>query len=131
MEIKEKGNVQIETIDLKPLRDMRELKGYYQDLMNEPYSEDYMSIVLEDDIVLPDAYLSLMTNFPNMISYRLKKNNEVYEHEELTDMENKSVLDLFTDFYRGQNNDRMPSSEQLDLIKKIIDEIEEEEHEAN
>ena len=30
-EIKEKGNVQIETIDLKPLRDMRELKGYYQD----------------------------------------------------------------------------------------------------
>lgn len=131
VEIKEKGNVQIETIDLKPLRDMRELKGYYQDLMNEPYSEDYMSIVLEDDIVLPDAYLSLMTNFPNMISYRLKKNNEVYEHEELTDMENKSVLDLFTDFYRGQNNDRMPSSEQLDLIKKIIDEIEEEEHEAN
>ena len=131
VEIKEKGNIQIETIDLKPLRDMRELKGYYQDLMNEPYSEDYMSIVLEDDIVLPDAYLSLMTNFPNMISYRLKKNNEVYEHEELTDMENKSVLDLFTDFYRGQNNDRMPSSEQLDLIKKIIAEIEEEEHEAN
>ena len=110
---------------------MRELKGYYKDLMKEAYSEDYISVILEDDVVLPDAYLSLMTNFPNMISYRLNKNNEVYDHVELLDMDNKSVLDLFTDFYRGQNNDLMPSNEQLDLIKRIIDEIEEEKHETN
>ena len=131
VDVKEKGNVRIDKIPLIPPHEMRELKGYYKDLMKEAYSEDYISVILEDDVVLPDAYLSLMTNFPNMISYRLNKNNEVYDHVELLDMDNKSVLDLFTDFYRGQNNDLMPSNEQLDLIKRIIDEIEEEKHETN
>ena len=131
VDVKEKGNVGIDKIPLIPPHEMRELKGYYKDLMKEAYSEDYISVILEDDVVLPDAYLSLMTNFPNMISYRLNKNNEVYDHYELLDMDNKSVLDLFTDFYRGQNNDLMPSNEQLDLIKRIIDEIEEEKHETN
>ena len=131
VDVKEKGNVGIDKKPLIPPHEMRELKGYYKDLMKEAYSEDYISVILEDDVVLPDAYLSLMTNFPNMISYRLNKNNEVYDHYELLDMDNKSVLDLFTDFYRGQNNDLMPSNEQLDLIKRIIDEIEEEKHETN
>ena len=131
VDVKEKGNVGIDKKPLIPPHEMRELKGYYKDLMKEAYSEDYISVILEDDVVLPDAYLSLMTNFPNMISYRLNKNNEVYDHYELLDMDNKSVLDLFTDFYRGQNNDLIPSNEQLDLIKRIIDEIEEEKHETN
>lgn len=127
VDMKEKGNISIEKYPLKPIRDLKELKGLYQDLMNLPYSEDYVSITLTDDLVLPDAYLSLLTNYPNMIQYKIQKSNEVFEAQDLVDIDNKSVLDLFVDFYRGQNNDNLPTKEQLDLITEILDELEEDE----
>jgi len=127
IEIKEKGNIQIEKIPLKPLHDLREIKGLFKDIMDMPYSEDFVSISLTDDFVIPDAYLSLMTNYPNMIQFRILKQNEVVEQQDLENIENKSVLDLFVDFYRGQNNDQQPSIEQMTLLEKILDELEEDE----
>lgn len=127
VDLKEKGNVSIEKYPLEPIRDLVELKGLYKDLMNMPYTEDYVSITLTDELVLPDAYLSLLTNFPNMIQYKIQKSNEVFEAQDLVDIDSKSVLDLFVDFYRGQNNDKQPTKEQLDLIRDILEELEEDE----
>lgn len=125
IDVKEKGDIDIEKIPLKPLHDMVQIKGYYKDLMNMPYCEDYVSICLEDDLVIPDAYLSLMTIFPNMISFRLEKNNEVLDYQDLERLEDKSVMDLFVDFYRMQNNDVEPSSQQMTLIADLLEELEE------
>ena len=126
IDMKEKGNISIEKYPLKPIRDLKEITGLYEALMNAPYSEDYISITLTDELVLPDAYLSLLTNYPNMIQYKIQKSNEVFETQELVDIDNKSVLDLFVDFYRGQNNDKHPTEEQMSLISEILDELEEE-----
>ena len=62
-----------------------------------------------------------------MIQYKIQKSNEVFEAQDLVDIDSKSVLDLFVDFYRGQNNDKQPTKEQLDLIRDILEELEEDE----
>ena len=46
-------------------------------------------------------------------------------------MENKSVLALFSDFYRLQNNDQAPSDKHMQLMEKLVTELEEEPYEAD
>ena len=46
-------------------------------------------------------------------------------------MENKPVAELFSDFYRLQNNDRLPGEEHMKVLGKIIKELEEKPHEAH
>ena len=45
-------------------------------------------------------------------------------------MESKSVAELFSDFYRLQNNDQLPGEKHMKVLDKIIREMEEEPHET-
>ena len=40
-------------------------------------------------------------------------------------MENKTVPELFSDFYRLQNNDQEPSDAHLKVLDKVLRELEE------
>jgi hypothetical protein len=40
-------------------------------------------------------------------------------------MENKSIQELFADFYRLQNNDREPGEAHMQVIEKVLKELEE------
>lgn len=127
LDIKEKGNTFIETYPIQFLHDVREIKGMYQEVMKLPYSEDYVSVCLTDDLLIPDAYLSIMTNFPNMIQFRRESNHQVVEEIDfnIDCIEDKSVVDLFVDFYKAQNNNMEPNQQQLKLIEKILNDLEE------
>lgn len=127
VDVKDKGDIEIETIPLIPLHDVREIKGYFKDLMELPYSEDYVSICLLDDLVIPDAYLTLMTNFPNMIQLKIERNNQIIEQMDfdLENVEDKSVVDLFVDFYKVQNNNNEPNEKQLKIIEDILSDLKE------
>ncbi len=60
-ELKEKGELLIETVPLKPMRDMVEIKGRYEEIMlrdfykNTTLPEDYIHITLTDEEDIPDA----------------------------------------------------------------------------
>ena len=45
-------------------------------------------------------------------------------------MENKSVAELFSDFYRLQNNDQPPGDMHMQVLNKVIKELEEQPYEA-
>ena len=54
VELSEKGSLQLRTIPLKPLHDLRELRGRYEELTARSFyegtpTEDYLHIVLTDD----------------------------------------------------------------------------------
>ena len=73
VELREKGNMSVRTIPLKPKRDLVELRGTYNDLMlksfyeNTTYQEDYVHITLTDEDDIPDAVSKLRVIYHNLM----------------------------------------------------------------
>ena len=131
--LQEKGRTDIKKVPLYPLRDVRTIEGTMDELIRMPYSEDYVWITVTDELVPPDAKVTLSVNFPNMMKFsivnsRTKQDINVLATEK---MENKSPLELFSDFYRLQNNDQLPSEAHRKVLEKVIRELEEVPHETH
>lgn len=119
-----KGDVSVRLVPLRPLRELREARGSLAELMAAPYSEDYMRLTVTDELVPPDARVSLSTVFPNMLRFAVH-NSKTCEEAEVSgadSIENKSVEELFTDFYTLQNNGQPPGEAQLELLRELLSE---------
>lgn len=129
VDIKEKGNIDIREVMLTPKRDLREIKGSYEDITNRKNYEgtnvdDYVHIMLTDEEDVIDAIGKLRTIYPNImkLSYDNKRTRENNVLTEAGAIEEKSPLELFEDFYSMQNNVSM-SPWQTDYVKELIEEI--------
>lgn len=129
VDIKEKGNIEVREVMLTPRRDLREIKGSYEDITNRKNYEgtnvdDYVHIVLTDEEDVIDAIGKLRTIYPNImkLSYDNKRTRENNVLTEAGAIEEKSSLELFEEFYTMQNNVSM-SPWQTDYVKELIEEI--------
>ncbi|WP_138269481.1 exonuclease SbcCD subunit D [Anaerofustis stercorihominis] len=130
IDIKEKNNISIKTVPFKPLRDMVEIKGKYNDIMrldfykDTSYREDYMHIILTDEEDIPDVITKLRAVYHNIMkvdydNIRTRSSNQI---KEIENIESFSPFELFSDFYKQQNNKSM-NEEQNNYIKNTIEEI--------
>ena len=129
-ELKEKGTLEIHTVPLIPRRDMVELKGSYQQLTlrkfyeNTTYQEDYTHITLTDEEDIPDAVAKLRTVYHNLM--KLDYDNTRTRHSAAIsgaeNVETRSPIDLFAEFYELQNGLPM-SAEQTELVTSLIEKI--------
>lgn len=134
VEFKEKGNLKIETIPLTPIRDMKEIKGTYEEIMSKDfykdttYQEDYMHITLTDEEDVYDAIGKLRTVYKNLmkLDYDNKRTRGASHSALVADVENKSHFELFSNFYEELNSQPM-SDNQSEFIKSLIEKIWEEE----
>ena len=132
VDLPRKGSLSIRAIPLKPLRDMVEIKGKYDDIMQKSFYEgttlrdDYVHITLTDEEDIPDAIGRVRVIYRNVmkLDYDNIRTRSLGELE--IPVDNRSPLDLFADFYRMQNNKPM-SDEQTELVGKIIENIWEDE----
>lgn len=117
-----KGDVKIELVPLTPLHDVREVEGYLDGIMRMPYSEDYVRVTVRDELVPPDARVTVTTVFPNLLRFEVRnsKTGEAAETNDAQDVEDKSVEELFRDFFSLQNNGAQPDEEQLALIREVL-----------
>nr|WP_297704435.1 exonuclease SbcCD subunit D [uncultured Butyrivibrio sp.] len=129
IEIKEKGNVEIEKVPLKPLRDLRQIKGTYEELVDrrnyeDQNTEDYIHAILTDEEDIPDAISKMRIVYPNLmkLTYDNKRTRQNNIIEGSTDIEQKSPIELFEEFYEIQNNQKM-SEEQRNLVQELIENI--------
>lgn len=127
VEFAEKGNVVIRTVPLTPVRDMREVKGAFAEITQQENSDDYMRVTLTDEEEIPEVMGRLRMIYPNLmrIDYdntRTRNQNTVDIDE---DVERKSPLQLFAEFYEQQNGREM-SEEQRAFVLSCIEQIEEE-----
>lgn len=129
-ELKEKGTLEIHTVPLIPRRDMVELKGSYQQLTlrefyeNTTYQEDYTHITLTDEEDIPDAVAKLRAVYHNLM--KLDYDNTRTRHSAAIsgaeNVETRSPIDLFAEFYELQNGLPM-SAEQTELVASLIEKI--------
>ena len=128
VELDEKGDTEVRTVPLYPLHDMRLLEGTMEELMRLPYSEDYLWITIHDELVPPDARVTLSTNYPFMLKFSVVNSKTKMDLDVLASerVENKTVSELFSDFYRLQNNDQDLSEAHRKVLGKVLKEMEED-----
>ena len=127
IDMQEKGYIDVHTVALKPLHDVRRVEGMLDELMNMPYSEDYVWVTVRDENVPPDARVMLTGVFPNMLKFSIVNSKTKTDVDVMAtqSMENKSIVELFADFYRLQNNDQSPSAAHMKELEKVLRELEE------
>lgn len=132
VELRKKGNVEIRTVDLIPKHDMRELRGTYKELTDRKnYAgtavDDYLHITLTDEEDVPDGMALLRTIYPNLmkLDYDNQRTRENRQIGQVNDIEKKTPLELFQEFYEQQNNQQM-SEEQSAFAAELIERIWEE-----
>lgn len=129
VEMGEKGSLEIRTIALEPKRDMREIKGTYAEItLKENYintnTDDYMHITLTDEEDIPDAIGKLRVIYPNLmkLDYDNKRTRSSAKLDIIENIEQRSPLDLFAEFYEKQNNQPMTDG-QSEFMKSLIESI--------
>ena len=130
VEMKEKGNLEISSVPLKPKHDLAEIRGTYNELMlksfyeNTSYRSDYVHITLTDEDDVPDALAKLRVVYKNIMKLDYDntrtRNNAVLK--DIEDVKSKSPFDLFSEFYRTQNGLEM-SDEQAETVISLVEKI--------
>ncbi len=134
VELCEKGNVTYKTIDLVPMHDLVELRGTYAELTLKPFyentswQEDYTHITLTDEEDIPDAIGKLRAVYHRLmkLDYDNKRTRTNATINGTADVESKSPLELFSDFYELQNNQLM-TDEQGRYMRELIEKTWEDE----
>lgn len=131
VELSEKGSLQLRTIPLKPLHDLRELRGRYEELTTRSFyegtpTEDYLHIVLTDEEDVLGAAEKLRTIYPNLmkLSYDNRRTRSDRVLESASGAEEKSPLELLSELYRLQNNQEM-SEEQQTYAASVFEAVKE------
>ena len=129
VEMGEKGSLKIRTVALEPKRDMREIRGTYAEItLKDNYintnTDDYMHITLTDEEDIPDAIGKLRVIYPNLmkLDYDNKRTRSSAKLDIIENIEQRSPLDLFAEFYENQNNQPM-TDEQTNFVKSLIESI--------
>lgn len=130
VELGEKGKKDIRTIPLKPLRDMVELRGTYEELTaknfyeNTSYPADYVHITLTDEEDIPEAMGRLRVIYPYLmkLDYDNRRTRTSNEIQGASTMEDKTPAQLFAEFYELQNNAPL-TDEQEQFLTELIGSI--------
>jgi exonuclease SbcD len=119
-----KGELELQLRPLTPLHDLRQMRGTFAQLYQEPASDDYLHIILTDEEDVPEAVGKLRQIYPNLmkLSYDNTRTrvNQIIDGAE--DVQRKSPLELFEELYALQNNQPM-CDEQRSFTKELIESI--------
>ena len=128
----EKGDVQVRTVALTPLRELREIRGSYDELTarsfyeHTTYRSDYLHLILTDEQDVYDAVGRLRAIYPYLMTldYDNARTRAAGAVAAPAAMEQRTPLELFEALYLQQNN-RPMSDEQRAFAAQLMEEIQE------
>lgn len=124
--LREKGNIEIKTIELKPRRDMKKIEGKLEDLLKMPETEDYIYASLKDEMIQTDIMAKLRTVFKNVLF--AEQNFAISNSNSFAIPDEKDVSmplhELFRQFYKEKSGIE-PTAEEMRIAEEIAKEIEE------
>jgi len=121
-----KKNLKFELIPLKPLRDLQEYVGTFEELSKKPKTDDFVRIVLTDETYITDVKHKLENRFKNIMEIvydnAYTKENKSVENAKF--IKSKTPFELFNQFYEVQNNQPLNEA-QKEIVKEIFAGLEE------
>lgn len=129
IDMKEKGKTELSFLPIPVAREMREIRMTLREVLEQPYSEDLMRVILTDEDVPPDARVTVTTVFPNLLSFGVcnSKTTEETGVDAGEFIRKNTVEELFSDFYAMQNNGVRPGEDHLRVLRGILEDLEEKE----
>lgn len=126
----EKGDVQVRTVALTPLRELREIRGSYDELTarsfyeHTTYRSDYLHLILTDEQDVFDAMSRLRTIYPYLMTldYDNARTRAAGGMSVPVEAERRTPLELFEALYKRQNH-RPMSEVQRAYIAQLMEQI--------
>ena len=126
----EKGDVQVRTVALTPLRELREIRGSYDELTarsfyeHTTYRSDYLHLILTDEQDVFDAMSRLRTIYPYLMTldYDNARTRAAGGMSVPAETERRTPLELFEALYQRQNHQPM-SEVQRAYIAQLMEQI--------
>lgn len=126
----EKGDVQVRTVALTPLRELREIRGSYDELTarsfyeHTTYRSDYLHLILTDEQDVFDAMSRLRTIYPYLMTldYDNARTRAAGGMSVPAETERRTPLELFEALYKRQNHQPM-SEVQRAYIAQLMEQI--------
>ena len=118
-----KKDISIDLFPLKPMRNMRHIKGKMEDLLNKANvksSEDFIYATLTDEDIINDAMGIFQQTYPNTvkIDYDNSHTREIEQVDISKIAQNKSFSELISDFYRLMYQCEI-SDEEMDIMRMV------------
>lgn len=103
--IEGKGEIEIELLPIKPMRDLRHIRGKLKELLdpaNVRETEDFIYATLTDEEIINDAMAIFQQTYPNTvkIDYDNSRTRQIEQVDISQIAENRSFEELIADFYR-------------------------------
>lgn len=125
-----KGDVQVRTVALTPLRELREIRGSYDELTarsfyeHTTYRSDYLHLILTDEQDVFDAMSRLRTIYPYLMTldYDNARTRAAGGMSAPAETERRTPLELFEALYTRQNH-RPMSEVQRAYIAQLMEQI--------
>lgn len=128
-EIKQKGVTELTTVAFSPIRDLREIRGTYEELMSRSNygttnTLDYLHVTLTDENDIPNALQKLRTVYQNLIQldYDNLRTRTISKVSAARGTDNRSPLELFSNLYKEQNGADM-TLQQQEYVSSMIEKI--------
>ena len=125
-----KGDISVEKVALKPLKEMRVLEGTLEELLaeglaDEKGQQDYIQAILTDEVELLDPMSSLRSVYPNTMQIVLKKHLKEKEDTFTLGLTvtKRSTEELFCDFYELLKGEPMDEARR-EIVREVVEEAE-------
>jgi len=122
-------DINIRTAKLVPKRDLRQIRGTFEELTFKGNYEgtnrdDYVQIILTDEEDVVDAMAKLRVIYKNImkLTYDNTRTRTTGVLKDIVEIESKQPIELFEEFYVMQNNQAM-SDKQKKLAEDIIEKV--------
>lgn len=125
-DLRDKGNIEIRTVPLKPLHELRLARGRFDDLMKEGPSEgnasDFFFVELTDEDDIPNAASRLRERFPNMLamSYDNHRTRSFTAVDAPDNVEEKQPMELIQELYQLVHPEGRMSGEAIDFVQETL-----------
>ena len=133
------GDVKVRLLPLVPMRELRKVRGTYSEVFSKSFYadfpmdeneqlKDFYHITLTDELDVPDAVQKLRSVYKNLLQleYDNARTRMTGQVEAAEAVEQKSSLELISEFYALQNNQEL-SDEQKQFVQELLERLEGEE----
>lgn len=119
------GNTEIEKRVLQPLRDLRTVEGYMEDILKLPSSDDYVFVHLLDETPVLSPMEKVRSVFPNAM--HVERKNFSIQHSsgnsgQVQARRKMSDLELFRTFYEEVKGE-VPSDDAEAIFKEALENV--------